>query len=428
MVFEKGDKIFILVDCNNFYASCERVFNPALRGKPVVVLSNNDGCIVARSAEAKTLGLDMAAPVFKNRDLIGRHGIKVYSSNYVLYGDMSRRVMAILSRLAPEIEVYSIDEAFLSAVGMSARQLPDFGRYIHRAVQQQTGLTVSVGIAPTKTLAKVANHFAKRHEQHGGVLCLTDPAMIRDYLSRMPLAKIWGIGRRKARFFERQRIHNGLQLTAASDRWIKKYLTVMTLRTVWELRGISCIPLETVPAHKKGIGSSRSFGRDVSRLAEMEEAVAAYTARCAEKLRQQGLTAGHIQVFIATDAFKDGPYYENAAGNGISPPTAATPLLTARATDLLKSVFRPGLLYKRAGVMLLDLLPQVQVQADLFEHVYQNSRSQRLMETIDRYNRRTNSGKLMWAAEGMGKPWYMRQAHKSRRFTTRWDELAVAYA
>lgn len=394
----------------------------------MVVLSNNDGCIVARSAEAKALGISMAIPIFKNWDLVRRHRIKVLSSNYVLYGDMSRRVMSILAQLAPRIEVYSIDEAFLGCEGIPQDQLSDFGRQIRSAVARMTGIPVSVGIAATKTLAKVANHFAKREPERKGVLLLDDPELIRSYLDRIPLEKVWGIGRRKAEFFRRNHIDNVLQLVAADDRWIKQHLTVMSLRTAWELRGISCIPLEAIPPKRKGIGTSRSFGRDVRDLADLKEAVAAYTSRAAEKLRCQGLAAGHIHVFIATDAFKDEPFYANAAGIGLDPPSAATPFLCSQAIRLLKRIFRPGLVYKRAGIMLMELTGADKVQSDLFVPVYHQSRQQRLMETVDRYNRTTNTGKLFWAAEGMGKPWYMRQAYKTKRYTTRWDELPVARA
>ena len=423
-----GPKTFILVDCNNFYASCERVFDPALARQPIVVLSNNDGCIVARSPEAKALGLSMAVPLFQKWETIRRHRVRVLSSNYVLSGDMSRRVMSVLAQLASRIEVYSIDEAFLECDGIPVNQLPEFGCQIRSTVARLTGIPVSVGIAATKTLAKVANHFAKREPARKGVLYLGDPATVQAYLARIPLGKVWGIGRRKVEFFRRNHIDNVLQLLAADDRWIKKYLTVMSLRTAWELRGISCIPLEAVPPRRKAIGTSRSFGRDVCSLGEMEEAVAAYTGRAAQKLRAQGLVAGHIQVFIATDAFTDGPYYENAAGMGLDPPGAVTPYLSGQALRLLRRIYRPGFDYKRAGVMLMDLADQNQGQADLFDSIYHQSRQQHLMQAVDRYNCSTNSGKIFWAAEGMGKPWHMRQARKTRRYTTRWDELPVARA
>lgn len=419
-----SDKMFALVDCNNFYASCERVFNPALKNRPVVVLSNNDGCIVARSQEAKDLGMAMATPIFKCWDFVKQHDVRVFSSNYVLYGDISNRVMSLLSRMTPHIEVYSIDEAFLSCDGMAAGALADYGRQIQQRIKRATGIPVSVGIAATKTLAKVANYFAKHQKDKGGVLCLTRKEDIEHYLCRLPLEKVWGIARRKAAFLQRNNIQDVLQLTRAPDRWIKKYLTVMTLRTVWELRGISCIPLEEVSAHKKGIGTSRSFGRDVTKFSEMQEALAAYTARAAVKLRAQALLAGYIQVFIATDVFKEErPYYQNTSGMCLDPPSADTARLIKSALCLFQGIFRRGLIYKRAGIMLMDLSPQDCEQGDLFERIYQHSARRRLMDVMDRYNARTNSGKLFWAAEGLGKPWSMRQAYTSGRYTTRWEEL-----
>lgn len=417
------NKIFALVDCNNFYVSCERVFNPAIRRQPVVVLSNNDGCAISRSNEAKRIGIAMGAPIFKCKDIVKRHGVKVFSANFVLYGDMSSRVMAVLSKFTPSLEIYSIDEAFLAWNGFEHLNLEEYAHKIKKEVKGLTGIPVSIGVAPTKTLAKIANHCAKDHPETGGVSYLMDQEDIDCTLARTPVSKIWGIGRKKALFLNRHGIQNALELKHAPDQWIKQHLTIVTLRTVWELRGISCLTfLETQP-DKKAIGTSRTFGYEVDNLAAMEEAVCAYIAKSAEKLRRQKSLTGFIQVFIETNPFKKGRYYRNSTGTGVSPPTADTPYLMSTAKRLLKIIYRHGLRYKSCGVMLTNFSPEASEQDDLFDTIYQRSTRKKLMEVIDRYNSRTNSGKLFWVSEGLGKPWYMKQAHKSRRFTTRWDEL-----
>lgn len=416
-------KVFALVDCNSFYVSCERVFHPAARNRPVVVLSNNDGCAISRSSEAKAVGIAMGAPIFKCQELVRRYGVKVFSANFVLYGDMSSRVMAVLAQFTPQMEVYSIDEAFLALDGFEPRGLDAYGREIRATVKRSTGIPVSVGIAPTKTLAKIANHYAKDHPEAGGVVTLTDEETIDRYLAQTPVAEVWGIGREKAVFLERNRITTALDLKKAPDEWIKKHLTVVTLRTVWELRGVSCLTLEETQPAKKAIATTRTFGYEVKDLAEMEEAVAAYVSKSAEKLRRQKSLAGYVQVFVETNPFKDAPYYRNAAGVAVSPPTADTARLIAAGHSLLKKIYRPGLAYKSCGVFLLNLVPGSAEQDYLFEEKYQGSAKERLMTVVDKVNREHNTGKLFWAAEGLGKPWFMKQAHKSKRFTTRWDEL-----
>jgi len=415
--------IYALVDCNSFYVSCERVFKPSVRNKPTVVLSNNDGCAISRSAEAKKIGIAMGAPIFKCQELVKQHGVEVFSANFVLYGDMSNRVMAVLAQFTPDLEVYSIDEAFLSFQGIEPAGLEGYSRQIRLSVYQQTGIPVSIGVAPTKTLAKVANHFAKDHAETNGVFCLMAEKDIDACLARTPVGEIWGIGKEKAIFLERNGLDNALKLKHAPDEWVKKHLTIVTLRTILELRGVACLPLEETRPAKKAIATTRTFGYDVSHLAEMEEAVCAYASRSAEKLRRQQSLAGHIQVFVETNPFKDTPYYRNSAGIDISPPTAYTPRLMEAAKGLLKRIYREGLKYKACGVILMNLIPESNEQNYLFDEKYQGSPRQRLMDVMDKYNRQANSGKLFMAAEGLGKPWFMKQAHKSKRFTTRWDEL-----
>jgi DNA polymerase V len=416
-------KLFALVDCNNFYASCERVFAPRLNKKPVVVLSNNDGCAIARSQEAKAAGIRMGHPIFQCQDLVKKHDITVFSANFVLYGDMSQRVMQTLSAFSPEMEIYSIDEAFLVLDGAAVADPDATARQIRTIVQQRTGLPVSVGIGPTKTLAKVANHIAKRKMRSQGYYVLTDRKQTDTWLNKTPVEKIWGIGGRRAKWLHYHGIENAYQLMQMPDAWLKKYMMVTGLRTVWELRGVPCLPLEQVPPVKKAIGTSRSFGYRVTRYAEMEEAVAAYTARTAEKLRKQKTLAGFIQVYVETDCFKPDDYYENSAGCYVDPPTAYTPHLVQHAQQLLAAIYRPGLEYKKAGVLLTHFMAERQEQQHFLEDAEEQSRQRRLMAAVDAYNRKTNSGKILFASEGLGKPWYMRQTRKSRRYTTRWDEL-----
>ncbi|MEI7999194.1 MAG: Y-family DNA polymerase [Candidatus Omnitrophota bacterium] len=415
-------KVFALVDCNSFYVSCERVFNPALKDKPVVVLSNNDGCAISRSQEAKDIGIAMGAPIFKCEQLVKTHDVKVFSANFVLYGDMSARVMSTLSSFTPNLEIYSIDEAFLSLEGFESYGYLSYGRKIRSSVKEQTGIPVSVGIAPTKTLAKVANHIAKDNPKMGGVFSFTDEEDINRWLEKTPVKEIWGIGHEKALFLNRHGIINALQLKQAPDEWIKKNLTVVTLRTVRELRGIESLIFEETQASKKSIVTSRTFGYEVSKASEMEEAVSAYVAKAAEKMRYQSAVAGYIQVFIETNPFK-GSHYRNSASIDISPPTAYTPQLVMAAKELLSRIYKDGYRYKSCGVMLSNFSHEGLPQQDLFKPIYAQSSRQHLMKVVDGYNRLANGGELFFASEGLGKPWYMKQAHKSKRFTTRWDEL-----
>lgn len=415
-------KIFALVDCNNFFASCERVFNPKLRHKPVVVLSNNDGCVIARSNEAKEFGIAMGEPAFKCRELAQRHGIAMCSSNFVLYGDMSNRVMRTLASCCNHMEIYSIDEAFMALENFNEQGLLGYGDYVRTKVKRHTGLPVSIGIAPTKTLAKVANRIAKKHCPKG-VFHMLAQADIDRWLVKTEVQDIWGIGHQKAEWLKRQGIQNALQLKQAPDNWIKKNLTIVTLKTVWELRGQSCLALEETTPDKQSILTSRTFGVEVREKEDLKKALAAYVANAAEKLRDQKLLCGYIQVFIQTNRFKEGQYYNNALGIDISPATAYTPDLITQASRLLDKIYLPQYIYKRAGVILSHLSAQTHEQDQLFHAPYQNSRRDALMRVLDRYNNTTNHGKIFLAAQGTDKMWFMTQAYKSPRFTTRWDEI-----
>jgi len=413
-----------LADCNSFYASCERVFDPRLRDRPVVVLSNNDGCVVTWSAEAKALGIAVGVPFFQIRDLVKRHGVIVRSSNYTLYGDLSARVMAVLGRFTPHLEVYSIDEAFLDLSGMQTDRLVDYGRTIRHTVLRWTGIPVSIGIGPTKTLAKVANHLAKNAPAAEGVWSLADPRDQTAMLSRLDVQDIWGIGARLAVRLERAGIMTALDLRDASPSHVRRLVGVVGQRTALELGGLPCIGLEEAPPPAKSIVRSRSFGRPVERREELEEAVATHATRAAEKLRLHRRVAGMLSVFVATSRFKEAPY-ANLATVPLDPPTDDTARLIHAALAALRPIFRPGFKYQKAGVMLVGLEPRAGLTESLFVQ-YDRDRSERLMAAVDSVNRRLGPDTLRYAAAGFAHPWHMRREHASPHYTTRWDELPTA--
>ena len=320
-----NNKVFALVDCNNFYVSCERVFNPKLEGKPVIVLSNNDGCAVARSEEAKEF-IPMGAPAFKYEDIIKKHNIAVYSSNYTLYSDMSERVMTILGQFTPELEIYSIDEAFLNPTGFTHVDLTEYAKKIRARVKKWTGIPVSIGIGTSKTLAVIANKLAKKNQMCGSVFDITNHSRQDDFLQSVDVEYIWGVGRQYTKFLKRHGIHTAFDLKNAPDHWIKKYMTIVGLRTVWELRGISCIELEEVSEPNKQIIRYRSFGKPVESLEKLKEAISVYATRAGDKLRQQQSVTSYLSVFLETNRFKpDEPQYANSSGCYLHEPTAYTP-------------------------------------------------------------------------------------------------------
>lgn len=422
-------KVFALVDCNNFYVSCERVFNPSLEGKPVVVLSNNDGCIIARSAEAKALGIKMGTPFFKSFGIIKRHGVKVFSSNYTLYGDMSRRVMHALQHFTPQLEVYSIDEAFMSLDGLKYTNITDYAQGIRASVKRWTGIPVSIGIGPTKVLSKIANKIAKGNPELNGVFNIGDLPPMDDTLASIEVDDVWGIGRRYARFLNRHGIFNANQLALAPDEWVREHLTVVGLRIVWELRGKSCISLEEAPPPKKGICSSRSFGKSVSALEELNEAISSYVSRAAEKLRAQKSVASILHVYLTTNRFKDTSQYANALTIKLPLSTAYTPHLIHYAKEGLKEIYKSGYQYHKVGVFLTGIIPRYQVQLNLFTNENINSIPKtRLMAIMDSINSRWESDTIQCAAAGIRKDWRMKQSLKSQNFTTRWNELPIVKA
>lgn len=377
---------FCLVDCNNFYVSCERVFNPRLDNRPVVVLSNNDGCVISRSNEAKQIGVEMGVPIFEIEHLIKKHDIQVFSSNYTLYGDMSNRIMNTLEMLVPDIELYSIDEAFLLIKDESSEKRQSLGSSVKEIINQNIGIPISVGMGETKTLAKVANKIAKKYEKFNGVLDITSHPKINKILDFTKVSDIWGIGRKYSDFLNTNGIFNALQLRDSDDTWIKKSMTITGLRTVYELRGISCIDLEQVTPDRKTIVRSGSFSKPTSSLKDLKEAIAFYITRACEKLREQELIASHIRVFLSTNPFnKNEPQYSNSAIIQLPISTAYTPELIFNGLKMIENIYKEGYLYKKAGVMLSGILTENKVQLNLF--TYRDSEKEKnLMNAIDKIN------------------------------------------
>ncbi|HFG1877575.1 TPA: translesion error-prone DNA polymerase V subunit UmuC [Vibrio cholerae] len=416
--------VFALVDCNNFYASCEKLFRPDLKDTPVVVLSNNDGCVVARSREAKSLGIKMGVPVFQIKAEMQRHGIFAFSSNYALYADLSSRVMRTLEEMAPRVEVYSIDEAFLDLTGIeSAISLVEFGQQVRERIGHWIGITVCVGIAPTKTLAKLANHAAKKYPATQGVVDLTNPDRQRRLLSLVPVDDVWGVGRRLSKRLNALGITTALDLANASPRAIRDQFSVVLERTVRELNGESCIELEEIPPTKKQIVCSRSFGAKVTQFELLREAVCEYATRATEKLRKEQQQAKVMTVFIRTSPFKDNePQYSNSASGELLIPSCDTRDFIELANHLLKRIWKDGFRYAKAGVMLSDFYDPGMFQPGLFDGVSTRSNSQQLMSVLDTINQ-SGAGKVFFAGQGTKKDWSMKREHLSPAYTTRWDQL-----
>ena len=416
--------VFALVDCNNFYASCEKLFRPDLKDTPVVVLSNNDGCVVARSREAKLLGIKMGVPVFQIKAEMQRHGILAFSSNYALYADLSSRVMRTLEEMAPRVEVYSIDEAFLDLTGIeSVISLVEFGQQVRERIGHWIGITVCVGIAPTKTLAKLANHAAKKYPATQGVVDLTNPDRQRRLLALVPVDDVWGVGRRLSKRLNALGITTALDLANASPRAIRDQFSEVLERTVRELNGESCIELEEIPPTKKQIVCSRSFGVKVTHFELLREAVCEYATRATEKLRKEQQQAKVMTVFIRTSPFKDNePQYSNSASGELLIPSSDTRDFIELANHLLKRIWKDGFRYAKAGVMLSDFYDPGMFQPGLFDDVSTRSNSQQLMSVLDTINQ-SGAGKVFFAGQGLKKDWSMKREHLSPAYTTRWDQL-----
>jgi len=421
-----------LVDCNNFYVSCERLFQPRLEGKPIVVLSNNDGCVVSRSQEVKDLGISMAAPWFQLKDIAKRHGIIALSSNYTLYADISNRVMRLLSQYSPNQEVYSIDECFLDLTGMDGTSdLTSYAQAMRSTIRQCVGIPVCIGIAPSKTLAKLANHVAKKQKQYHGVCDFNamTARMLDNLFAKIEVGEVWGVGRRSTESLRQMGITTVLELKYSPAKRVRTEFGVVMERIVAELNGDACLKLDDVTPPRQQIICSRSFGIPVSSLADMKEAVTAYTSRAAEKLREQRSLAGGIQVYIRTNPHKDKDHqYQQSILVPLFEPTNDTRLLCRAALSGLQQIYRSGYAYQKAGVMLTEIIAVASRPRTLFDDAAAQQKSTALMETLDRINYRMGCGTMQLLGEGIRKNWAMRRGSMSRHYTTEWNELAIAYS
>ena len=409
-----------LADCNNFYASCERVFNPTLKNKPVVVLSNNDGCIIARSNESKQLGIKMGEPVFKAREIIDKHNVNVFSTNFALYGDMSKRVMTLLASLSPEIEIYSIDEAFMNLAGI--KKCFEIGLHMRDTVKKHTGIPISIGIASTKTLAKVANHCAKRFTKKG-VYVLKRKDHISDILKSMPVSKLWGVGSRYSRMLRSYGVDNAHEFVSLDEKWVLEKMTVMGLRIQRELKGESCISMDINPSPKKNICTSRSFGAKVRDFQSLKESISSHAARCAEKLRSEKGCARYVSVVIKTNPFSDSDYYCGYKSSSFDVPTNDTLDIINAAENILRSIYKKGLEYKKSGVIVGDIIPQNQVQLNLFDMDEKRIKRKKLDSTVDIINQAMGRSTIHIGSQGIAKNWQLKREKLSPCYTTKWDDL-----
>ncbi|HHG8773193.1 TPA: Y-family DNA polymerase [Raoultella planticola] len=417
--------MFALCDVNSFYASCETVFRPDLKGRPVVVLSNNDGCVIARSAEAQSL-VKTGEPYFKLKDLFRRHGVVCFSSNYELYADMSSRVMTTIEEMSPRCEIYSIDEIFCDLTGVrNCRDLAEFGREIRATVLQRTHLTVGVGIAQTKTLAKLANHAAKKWQrQTGGVVDLSNIERQRKLMAALYVGDVWGVGRRIAKKLEGLGIKTVLQLADTDIRFIRKHFNVVLERTVRELRGEPCLELEEFPPIKQEIICSRSFSQYIMEYEEMRQAICSYATRAAEKLRSEHQYCRFISAFVKTSPFaQNDPYYGNSASFKLLTPTQDSRDIIGAATRCLDAIWKDGHRYQKGGVMLGDFYSQGVAQLKLFDENAPRHNSQKLMEVLDRLNAKEGRETLYFAGQGIQPQWRMKREMLSPRYTTRYADL-----
>ena len=414
----KKNKI-ALVDCNSFYVSCERLFNPKIQKKAVVVLSNNDGCVISRSKEAKNLGIKMGEPYFKVKDLVKRNKVVVYSSNYALYGDISRRVMKVLKTFSPKVEIYSIDEAFIDLSFIDEKGVEDYGREIRSRVLKWTGIPTSVGIASTKTLSKVANHIAKKEK--AGVIYLN--TNIDEKLKKFPIEDVWGVGKQLSKFYHKNNISNAYDLKNVSNTWVKKGTNVLGAKTAMELRGIPCIDLQIDQEKRKNCCVSRSFGRKVKDLNELEESVITHCLNAAEKIRADDQIAKTITVFIRTSPFdKNRRYYSNSKTIDLAIPTSNSIELIKNAVKALTDIYKYGYAYQKAGIILSGLKDANQNDQNLLTPLLEN-KSKKLMKAIDYTNTKYGRYAISIAQAGLSKGWKMRREHSSKIDTASFDSL-----
>ena len=414
--------MFGLVDCNNFYASCERVFNPSLNNKPIVVLSNNDGCVIARSNEAKKLGIKMGEPAFKISKLIKKYNVKIFSTNFALYGDMSQRVMSIIADSIPNIEIYSIDEAFLDLSEFKYEDLMNIAHSIRKKILKYTGIPVSIGIGKTKTLAKISNHISKKESEYKGVFMINDNNK-NIILDQILIGKIWGIGSKTKTFLQYYGINTAKQLKELSPRWMRNHRSITGERIIKELQGIACYHVDSFFISKKSICTSRTFGEMVTSLNHLSSSIAMYTVRCAEKLRSQHSAAMLAHVFISTNPFrKDLEQYTNYRTINFPIATNDTSEMLSYILKTLKTMYKKGYQYKRAGVIVSGLIPIAQVQCNMFDTL-DRSKSSHIMKTIDNINHKMGRDRVRYASQGYYRKWKLKQECLSPYYTTRWTDL-----
>lgn len=422
---------YLLVDCNNFFVSCERVFNPILRNKPVVVLSSNDGCVIARSNEAKALGIKMGVPFFQCKDIIKQHNVFYYSANFALYSDMSNRVMQTLIEHCIDIEVYSIDEAFLHIQEHTDHKnfndvyYREFAEFLIKKVKQCTGLPISIGIGATKTLAKLANGIAKKDKSLKGVFDFSvyTEEYIDETLEQIEVSEIWGVGHRYARILQGQGIKTVKAFKYANEKIIRKLMTVVGLKTLWEIQGKSCLPISQVTADKKTIMVSRSFGIKITGLHEMKEAVAQYATNAANKLRKQKHNAYTITVSVVSKRYVEAPTYYHSQSYNFNVATSYTPDLIKAAHECLALIYKQGYEYKKAVVVLSQFVPYESQQLNVYQATEKAEEKYQLMKCIDKANSKYGKNKITFAAVGTKQPWKMKQLHKTPAYTTNWFEL-----
>ncbi|MGY0391408.1 Y-family DNA polymerase [Bizionia sp. KMM 8389] len=409
--------MYALVDCNNFYASCERAFNPGLNGKPIVILSNNDGCVIARSDEAKALGLPMGAPIFKWESFCKANQIQIFSSNYALYGDMSSRVMKILQQFTPDVEVYSIDEAFLQFKGFDNYDFKDYGIQMRKRILKWTGIPTSVGVAPTKALSKVANKIARKFpKETQGVYVIDSEEKRIKALKWLDIEDVWGIGRRLSKRLKEKQIHKAYQFTQLSDAWVRKHFSITELKLKKDLEGVESMLLDEV-VNKKAIATTRSFEYTFSDIDNIKERISTFATSCAEKLRKQESNCYVILVTISSDRHKtDAPQHRASKIINLSYPTDSTLIISREAVKAVTEIFKTGVKYKRAGVIVMGLVPNNNYQLHLFEH--ENPKHKPLMTTIDQLNKKYQSHKIKLGNQDLNRTWKMRQERLSPRYTT----------
>lgn len=413
-----------LVDGNNFFVSCERVFNPSLQNKPTLVLSNNDGCVVARSAEVKKLGIKMGTPFFKIKNEIEKYNIEVFSSNLALYGDMSDRMMSVFASFAKDVEIYSVDECFLELTGLEKYyNLRDYGEKIIKTTKQHVGIPTSIGIAETKTLAKVASKFAKKYAKYEGVCVIDGESKRVKALKLFPAKDIWGIGEQYNKLLEKNGIETAYDFTQKSMNWVRRNMHVMGERIWKELHGIPCYGLEINPNRKKSICTSRSFGITVNDIDALNEAVANFAASCARKLRKEDSCASMVTLFILTNRYRnDLPQHFESKTISIPVPTNASGEIITAARSALKQIYIKGYEYKKAGIVVSQIVPANQVQLSLWTET-DRIKLQRIYRTVDRINMKNGMNTLKMAAQGFGKKWHLKNEHISKQYTTNWDHL-----